>query len=134
MEPVELKIDQSVIRPIIEARINAAVIEMMKGQDQMILGMVNMWMSQRVDSDGNSKGYGADKPRVEWLVNQMLQEAMKKALTEYLQERKELMTKAFEKFLKSKEGTSKIIEAMNHGLVDALANKWNVNVAFNLGK
>jgi hypothetical protein len=131
MEPVELRIDQSVIRPIIEARINAAIIDMMHGQEKMISNMISMWMDQKVDSDGKTSGYNANKPRVEWLVQSMLDQAMKSALTDYLSKRKDMLTKEFEKYFKSKIGSSAITAAMNRGLCESLTSDYRVSVSFN---
>jgi hypothetical protein len=129
-EPVELKISEAVIRPIIEAKMNAAVVEIMGGHERMITDMIRVWMNQKVDREGKPSSYNlnSDKTRLDYIASVMLTESLQKAITDYLQTKKELFVREFEKFFKSKQGSSQIVSAMQTGLCAALANEWRFKV------
>ncbi len=128
---VEFKISEGLIRPIIEAKINAAIVEAMGGHEKMIADMLTAYMSQRVDGEGKEgRGYSGEKPRLNWLVDSMVKNALKAALTAYLQGKTDLLTKEFEKFFSSKKGTSQIITAMQEGLCKSLTDQWRTTVTF----
>ncbi len=127
---IDFKISEGLVRPIIESKINAAIVEAMGGHERLIAEMVAGFLNQRTDSDGKDSGYGSNKPRLTWLVHKMLEEAMKKALGEFLEKKKGLLEKEFEKFFASKSGSSKIIEAMQDGFCNALKDKWHTTVIF----
>jgi len=100
-DQVEFKISESLIKPILEAKINAAIIEAMGGHERMIADMLTAYMGQKVDNDGKESGYSSNKPRLNWLVQKMIEEALKKAMTEFLQTKKEILYQEFEKFFKN---------------------------------
>jgi hypothetical protein len=127
-EPVELKISESVLRPILEAKIQEGIVQMMGGQDKLVRDMLEVWMSQRVDSDGKISTYNSAIPRFEYLVNKMLSEALKAALDDYLKKKTDLLTREFKRFFDSKKGTSAIVEAMQDGLCKALTTSWMFKV------
>lgn len=127
---IDFKVSEGLIRPIIESKINAAIVEAMGGHERVIAEMVAGFLNQRVDSEGKDSGYSSNKPRLTWLVHKMLEEAMKKALTEFLEKKKGFLEKEFEKFFASKTGSHKVIEAMQNGFCDALKDKWRTTITF----
>ncbi len=114
-EGIDFKISEGLIKPIIEAKINTAIAEAMGGHERMIAEMIAGFLNQRVDHEGKDNGYSSNKPRLTWLGQKMLEEAMKKALTEFLEKKKGLLEKEFEKFFASEAGRHKVIEAMQDG-------------------
>ncbi len=130
---LEFKISEGLILPIIEAKINAAIIEAMGGHDKMVAEMITAFMNQKVDSEGKEgRGYSCDKPRLSWLVTRMLEDAMKSALTEYLKTKQDKLQKEFEKFFNSKKGSDQLVKAMQDGLIAGLANQWTTTVTFKI--
>jgi len=130
-DQLEFKISESLVKPILEAKINAAITEAMGGHEKMITDILTAYMSQKVDSDGKESSYSSSKPRLSWLVNKMIEEAMKKSLLEFMETKKEVIKNEFEKFINSKKGSSKIITAMQDGFCEALTNKWKTTITFN---
>jgi hypothetical protein len=129
-EPVELKISPEIIRPIIQAKINAAIVEMFEGHERLVSDMISMWMNQKVDSDGKVGNYNSNLPRYEQLIHRMLEDAMKKALDNYLSERKEFITQEFMKFFKSKSGSSALASALQQGVCASLKSNWLTSISF----
>jgi hypothetical protein len=131
-DQVEFKISESLIRPILEAKINTAVIEAMGGHEKIITDMLETYMKQKVDSEGKVSGYSNNIPRLDWLMNKMISDALKVALTSYLEGKKEFMQAEFQRFFNSKKGSSKLIEAMQTGFVDSLTKNWMTTITFKL--
>jgi hypothetical protein len=129
-DQLEFKISESLIRPIIDAKIQSAIVEAMGGEKKMVADMVSCYMAQKVDCEGKVSRYSSDKARFDYLVGKMLEDAMKEALSTYLKEKTELLQKEFEKFFNSKKGTSLLIKAMQEGLCAGLSDKWRTTVTF----
>jgi ABC-type phosphate/phosphonate transport system substrate-binding protein len=127
---IDFKVSEGLIRPIIESKINAAIVEAMGGHERMIAEMIASFLNQNVDSEGKASGYSSSKPRLSWLVHKMLEDAMQKALTEFLLKKKGLLEKEFEKFFASKAGSSKVVAAMQDGFCTALKDKWRTTITF----
>jgi hypothetical protein len=126
-DQLEFKISEGLIKPIIEAKINEAMISAMGGHQKMVIDIMNAYMNQVVDSEGKATSYSG-KPRLYHLANKMIEDSLKAALTDYLKSKTDLMTKEFEKFFNSKKGSSQLIEAMQGGFCKALSSTWNFQV------
>lgn len=133
-DQIEFKVSEGLIKPIIEAKINAAIIEAMGGHEKMVGEMLNAYMTQRVDSEGKEDRYSdsRNKPRLQWLMHKMVEAALKDALTGFLQTKQDFMKKEFEKFFNSKKGTSQLVAAMQDGFCDALKDKWRTNITLSI--
>jgi hypothetical protein len=129
-EPVSLQIDKSVIRPIIEMKMAAAISEAMGGHEKMITDILKSWMEQKVDEKGQVSNYSSNKPRYEVLLHGMFEEALKAALTEYMKDKKAVLEKEFVKFFSTKAGTSMLIEALSKGVCESLSRNWMTSIAF----
>ena len=105
-DTLEFKISEGLIKPIIETKINEAVITAMGGHERLIADMITMYMNQKVDSDGKISNYGNSRPRIEWLSQTMVEEAVKEALKNFLSDKREFLQKEFERFFNSKKGSS----------------------------
>lgn len=132
-DQLEFRVSEGLIKPIIEAKIQAAVIEAMGGHEKMVTGMLNAYMSQKVDIEGRpGRGYSGDKPRIDHLMTQMIEGALKTALASYLQTKQDVIQKEFERYFNSKKGSSEIIKAMQEGICAALTEKWRTTITFKL--
>lgn len=133
-DQLEFKISESLIRPIIEAKINSAIVEAMGGHEKMVSDMITAFMSQKVDYDGKESRYNDAKTRLDWLMTRMLEDAMKATLTEYLKSKQDFLQKEFERFFNSKKGTNQLVKAMQEGLCASLSEKWRTSVTFQLAR
>ena len=133
-DQLEFKVSESLVRPIIEAKINVAVIEAMGGAERIVADMLKTYMSQKVDSDGKTSNYSSAVPRLEWLLHKMVEDALKEALKAFLQKKQDMFQKEFEKFFASKSGSSQIVAALKDGFVKSLAEQWTSTITFNQRK
>ncbi|MFA5135707.1 MAG: hypothetical protein WC505_08050 [Patescibacteria group bacterium] len=90
-----VNIPENIIREIVTASVNAAVLASMKDPDKLISDIVRKAMSAKVDSQGKiSDSYGAKWDWLEWNTQDMIRAAAKEALSEILVAQKELLKKA----------------------------------------
>jgi len=129
-DEIEFKISEGLIKPIIQSKINAAIVEAMGGHEKMIVDMVSAFMNQKVDSDGKSSSYGSAKPRFEQIAHKLLEEAIKEALSGYFQAKKDVLAKEVEKFFSSKKGSSLLTEAILKGILLGLGDRWRTTITF----
>ncbi|MFA5408398.1 MAG: hypothetical protein WC343_06475 [Bacilli bacterium] len=129
-DTLEFKISEGLIKPIIETKINEAIIASMGGHERLIADMITMYMNQKVDSDGKASNYGNSKPRIEWLSQTMIEEAVKEALKNFLSDKREFLQKEFERFFNSKKGSNQIVKALQEGVCAGLANRWATTITF----
>ena len=129
-DQLEFKVSESLVRPIIEAKINAAVVEALGGHEKVVTDMLNVYMSQKVDSEGKTSGYRSNIPRIEHLMHKMIQGALVNALRAFLDTKMEMIQGEFEKYFKTKKGSSQIVKAMQEGLCESLSNQWRTTVTF----
>lgn len=126
-----LTLDPNLIKPIIEAKINAAVLEAMKGHETIVNNMVHRALYHKVNSDGQVDTYGSreSKPFIEWLTNNAIREACIEAFKEYVVTCKPAMQKAIEAELR--KSTVPIAKALVNGLVETSAKSWKYSVTVN---
>lgn len=130
-DQLEFKVSEGLVRPIIEAKINSAIIEAMGGHERMIVEMVTAFMNQKVDGEGKTGGYNSNKPRYEWLTHKLLEDAVRKALQDYLDTKKEVLAREVQKFFSSKKGTNLLVEAVANGVLSGLGKTWRTTITFN---
>ncbi len=130
-DQLEFKVSESLVRPIIEAKINAAVIEAMGGAEKIVADMLKTYMSQKVDNEGKSSGYSSNTPRLEYLLHKVIEGALQEALKAFLQKKQDMFQREFEKFFASKTGSSQIVAALKDGFIKSLTERWTSNITFN---
>lgn len=129
-EPVELKISSEVIKPIIQAKINTAIIEALGGHKDLIESFLDAWMTRKVDSDGKESNYNSTKPRIDYLLTKMLEEALKESLAELLKQRKGEIALEFAKYFKTKAGSNALMAALQNGVCKSLESAWMTSISF----
>lgn len=131
---LEFKVSQELIMPIIKAKINQAIIEAMGGKDRMIDDVLEAYMSQKVNEKGQVDSYSSSNKykRVDILIHDLLGEAVKEALKDYLATKKEVLSKSFSAYFASKKGGDALARAMEDGITKALMNNWNTKITFEI--
>ena len=123
---VGMTIGADVIKPIIEAKIRAAIVEAMGGHVGLVERMVAETCRMKVRRD-----FRPDTTLLEDVLETAMREAITQAVKEWAENAKSQITKAFVEHMKSKKGTSAIVEAMLTGLTDCLAKSWSFQVNVN---
>lgn len=111
-EVVSLQVSQELVKPILEAKIAAAVCEAMQGQEAFLQAIVARVLNQKVNEEGKVDSYlRSDSPKyVQWLAEQAIKEATKKAVLEWIERDRPKIVKAVE--LALRKDTSKIAQTL----------------------
>lgn len=132
---VNLTISKEIVTPIVQAKINEAIITAMGGSEQILAKVVQDVLTRKVDRDGKTSSYSSDNKHnwIDIVVTQQIHEAVKEAMTEILTSRKEQIRDAIKKQLSSQKG----INAFAESLVSATAKTFesmyssSISVEFN---
>jgi preprotein translocase subunit SecA len=132
---VELKISKDVVKPILEAKVRAALLESLDaGYEQIVHDMLNHYMNEKVDSKGKPSDYRGDanRRRIDFLLNNCIEEAVKSAIVEHVQKDQEKLAGEVQKYFKSKKGSNKLSRAVSEGLLQNITNSWRFTVNVNV--
>ncbi len=123
-DPVSLSVSPEIIKPIIQAKIQAAIIDALGGNATLIQNSVLAIMNAKVDSNGkfSSNGYGSEKPLITWLCEELVKRSAEEAVREYFSTKKSLLVKEFEKQFAARKKS--IAEKMVDGIFNSTKSEW----------
>lgn len=133
---VSLTISKEIVTPIVQAKVNEAIIAAMGGKDEIIEKVVSLILNQKVGYDGKVSTYSSDN-KYSWLdmtVTKQIQEAVKVELKTVVSESTEQIKQALIKQLKSNKGANKVAEAIVSGLSQTFASEYRSSVSISFGK
>ena len=126
---VNVEISEDLVKPIIQAKIQAAIVtEMSKDKDGLLEAMVNGAMTQKVNDDGRrvKDSYYNKTPFIEVLCKNAIQEAAREAMKDFIEENKPLIKEKIKKELTRKN--SMMAKAVVDGMVKNMQTSWNFKV------
>lgn len=134
-EVVSLKVDPSLVTSILEKRIQAAIVEQLGNEEELIGHAVRLALSEKVDRKGSStSSYASDRKYdfLEILTTNSIQEAAKAALMEWLGENSKKIREAVLKELDSPERQKSIAKAYADAIETSLSSSWRMdcNISF----
>jgi hypothetical protein len=114
---VSLTISKEIVQPIVQAKINEAILAAMGGQDQLIEKAIQNILYQKVNNEGKVSTYSNDNKHswIDIVVTKQIEEAVKASLALLLSEKRDQMQQAILKQLSSKKG----IESFAAALIDS---------------
>jgi len=130
-----MTIPLDLIKPAIEAKVNAAVIEALGASDRLIIKLVEEIMTRKVDSNGCATGYNCNTPWLTWATRKCVEEAIVKAIDAHLADNKPKIANAIEAQMKKSESplVKSIVAAMAEGIAKVSTNNYRINVTFSGG-
>ena len=134
-EVVSLKVDPTLVTSILEKRIQAAIVEQLGNEEELIGHAVKLALSEKVDRNGNANcRYDSDKKHdfLEILATNSIQKAAKTALNDWLAENSKLIREAVLKEMDSPERQKSIAKAYADAIESSMTNQWNMscNISF----
>lgn len=135
MSGMTLNVDDTLVRPVIEAQIQAAVVRELEKMDDILAEMVSKTINVKVDSDGrprSGRGYGNDETYLEWQFRNAMRGAITRSITEWVENKQPEIQAEIEKQIMMNK--SEFAQAVLSALVGAVGNKWRFNVEVNLPK
>lgn len=130
MENTSLQIPRDLIDPIIEAHVSAAVLSALADKQGLMQRVVAQTLSAKVDSQGRKSDYNDAKPWIQWLTEECIREAVKKALQEAVAKNEEMVRDAIVKELQKKN--SPLVRQLVSGMTSAFTNPSNLNWRLNV--
>jgi hexokinase len=132
-EAATVAIPNDVIQPIVQARIQAAIVESLGKQADLIGSVVAAALSQKVTASGEHDSrysYENKYTLLEALTNKYIREAAHEALKAYLQGSKETIKARVKKELEKK--SSLLAAALVDGLANAVDTTYGINITVSL--
>jgi hypothetical protein len=132
---VNLTVDPQVIKPVIEQKVHAAILQALGGEElvmQTLSHLVAGVLNEKVDKEGNKPRYSGDAKYI-WiqvLCRNALKDMIKRAVQDFIQSKEAILTKEIERQLASHK--SEIAKAFVDSLAQATAKSWGFNVTLQL--
>lgn len=128
MDGVDIKIGDELIRPVIEAKIQAAIIEALSDEKGLIERVVTSALTEKVKT---SDSYSSERiPWIEKLCREIVQDSAKEAIRQWAESKKEAITAEFLRQLSTQRTSKAVVSSMIDGLVRASENHWRFKVDF----
>ena len=124
-----VSIGKDIVTPIIEAKIQASIVEALKGTDHLIENAVSRALTQK-GKDRN--GYTSDKSVLQLLTEEAIQEQTRKALAAWMEQKQTLFLKQIEASLKRQ--APQIAEALCDGLAERIKSTYATHVSVQFKK
>ena len=131
-EQATMSLPMDLVKPAIDAQVNAAVLKALGSVDGLIEKFVEKVAGQLVDSEGKSSSYRDSKPWFTWAVEEMVKDALKKAMVEHLAKDKDKLTAAIEAEMRRSKSplVRALIDGMAKGFAEKLASCYHVSISF----
>ena len=127
-----IAISNDIIRPILEAKIQAQIVEALGGQREMLEKAVESVLLTHRDRDGkpcSKSGYGDVGTFLEVTARKYIEGTTKAALEQFFDESKPDITKAIRAQLKKEMPA--LVEAFFKGVKQGATNQYHTSVSFN---
>ena len=126
MSGMTLNVDNDLVKPVIEAEIQAAVVRELGQMSDLIPQMVKAVITTKVDREGKPSTYSSSKTYLEWAFQKSMHIAIQKAITEWIDGNQEELQKELEKQIMSSK--SEFAQSVLKALVGAVENQWRFKV------
>jgi hypothetical protein len=134
MSGVDIKVDQSIIQPIIEGQIQAAIVQNLGNTKELMEKLVSAVLSRKVDSSGNlsTSSYDAKYDLIDVLVRKGIQDAAKEAINEWIKDNLPKIKETILKEMKKPDRQKTIAFAFLEAVENGFRCNWNVgcNISF----
>jgi len=129
---VDIKISDDLIRPIIEAKVQAAIVEALSGDSGLVGKTISNALTMKVDSNGKVSDYTCSNKYtyLDYLCKSIIIEAADKAVRRWVEMRKPELEEEFLRQIQTKKTSKMLVRACVDGLANATKNKWRFSVVF----
>jgi hypothetical protein len=133
---MSLEINESMVKPIIEKQIQAAIFANIGNPEELIGKAVTLAMKQKVSSNGNISQYSSDNKYdyLEILTGNAIRESAKEALQEWLKDNKQLVKAMVIQEMSKPERQGSLVKAFADAVEKSLSCSWMFNCNINFTK
>jgi len=131
-DQVDIKISESLIKGIIESKVQTAITEALSKDKGVVERVVASALTMMVGEDCNVSKYSSDNKYtfLDALCRKLIREAALVAVQKWAEDRKEVLEREFLHQLQTKKVSNLMVRACVDGLIDATKNKWRFTVCF----
>jgi hypothetical protein len=133
-ETATMQLPMDLIKPAIEAKVNAAVIEALGSMDHLIIRVVEQIMTQKVNHEGKHESYDSYNkvPWLTWAVEDATKTAIKKAIQEHISTNSDKIKAAIDTEMRKSKSplVQSLVTAMAEGIAKATAEEYRIKVIF----
>ena len=122
---VGVTVSENLILPILEAKVQAAIIEALGDERSLIERVVTAALTKKIKPDQYSH---KEVPWIEHVCQNVIQAAARDAIEQWAGSQKEAITQEFLRQLKTRKTSSSVVGAMIEGLNAAASHKWKFSV------
>lgn len=127
-----VNVDENIIRPVVEAEIQAAIVRQLSNAENLIPALVRAALNEKVDSQGkrSNSSYDAKYTYIEILCNNAVQEAARAGMENYIKENTPIIQAEVERQVKAQ--SKDIARIFVEGLVESIKSSWSFKVEVSL--
>lgn len=130
MDSSTIQIPNDVIKPIIEAKVAAAVVEALGGYKPMVELAVAQVLNQKVGDDGKPSTYSNAVPFFKWAMDDCIRRATRAAIEDYFKVHEDLIKQAVTSELSKKNSplVKQLVAALTGTVLNANELRYRMNV------
>ena len=134
MSEVNVSIGKDLIEPIIKAKVQAAIVQAVSSEQDMVTRFIAQALETKVDKNGkvNYHDYDNKYTMLEYMCIDTLRECARQAIRRWIDENKSEIQKALTAQLKTTKTTSTFAKAILNGLTNSIKSDWRMNVKVEL--
>jgi hypothetical protein len=128
MSEVNVQIGKDLIQPIIEAKIQAAIVDALSGYEGLVSQAIARVMNQKVNHEGKRDQYDSYNkyPFIEVICQQRIQEAVRVSLDKWLASKQPQIEAAVEKEMSRRTGS--LARDFVAGLQNSIKHSWTTKL------
>ena len=133
---VDVKVGADLVRPIIEAKIHAAVVEALKSTPQVTEQIVARMLTTRCDRSGKVSEYHSHNKHtiVEVVMMKTIEGEVQKVLADWVEKSKPQIAESFRRQLEKKSQVNALTKAFLAAITEAMQSKWRMSITYDNGE
>ena len=130
MSEVNVSIGKDLIKPIIEAKVQAAIVQAVSTEQDLVTRFIAQALETKVDKNGkvNYHDYDNEYTMLEYMCIDTLRECAKQAIRSWIEENRNEIQKALTAQLKTTKTTSTFAKAIINCLTNSIKSDWRMSV------
>lgn len=131
---VSMNINESLIKPIVEAQMKQAILENMGDVKSYMEQLISIALNEKCNSRGDTNCSNWDKKYtyIDVLINNSIRSAAREAVKEFMEQETKTFKKAFRNYLKQKQTLDKLFDSfVNFADKTMVENNYKMDINFN---
>lgn len=130
---VSMNINESLIKPIVEAQMKQAILDNMGDVKSYMEQLISIALNEKCDIEGRTDCSNWDKKYtyIDVLINNAIRSAAREAIKEFMEQETKTFKKAFRNYLKQKQTLDKLFDSfVNFADKTMVENNYKMDINF----